>query len=387
MKSLFIQIIEFNVFITLFLSTTAIDGVIAFTTSPTSIAFQIPTTHVSEGTHLFSTHVTKLSDTLLQGEEIIPTLDLNLDQQYLGTQQHHRKLNIDVEDEEEEHGMPWKVSIAGPEPPLLYMKFWEWQLEFMKENLTNLHVLDCSSEGSASYKHSHNNFSYNENKEKAARIVNLCFASDEYRKIRLTYYDAGEKCQVFNAVWYPHHDQNLPILGIDLLSFNRKKYLAIVDFQPLYQEEELHAVTYEDSILEPIREDYPSLKGKMSSNFYDETQFFSRSMLFSRFDNEEIINDELFPAFQRYVQSHVGLMKATKSSPKHVRPVSERQVEYDTYSAERDPATALFASMFGKEWADEFVYGFLFSQSVKDQSTITIPNNVEDKSPTVTARG
>ena len=36
---------------------------------------------------------------------------------------------------------------------------------------------------------------------------------------------------------------------------------------------------------------------------------------------------------------------------------------YDTYSADRDPAVGLFATMFGKEWADEFVHDFLFSLS------------------------
>ena len=43
--------------------------------------------------------------------------------------------------------------------------------------------------------------------------------------------------------------------------------------------------------------------------------------------------------------------------------VLERQKEYDTYSAERDPATGLFAAMYGSEWAGDFVHDFLFSMS------------------------
>jgi len=43
--------------------------------------------------------------------------------------------------------------------------------------------------------------------------------------------------------------------------------------------------------------------------------------------------------------------------------VMEQQRVYDTYSAYRDPTTALFASMFGNEWADKFVFDFLFALS------------------------
>jgi len=259
---------------------------------------------------------------------------------------------------EEALGMPWSESIS-PESPLLYMPFWEWQMDYMRTNLSNLRLKECTTP-------TFGDVSYNENTPKKARIVNMCFSSDEYRNIRMTYYDAGDGCQVFNSLWYPDPSYNLPVLGIDLLAFNRKKYLGIVDFQPLYEDEAMHASTFEP-ILAPIKEQYPTLKGKMSSKFYDETQFFSNEMLFARFDDESVVFDELFPAFQEYVVSHVDLIK--QSTPCNDREqcnkVLDRHGAYDTYSAERDPATGLFAAMFGKEWADEFVYDFLFGLSEK----------------------
>jgi 15,16-dihydrobiliverdin:ferredoxin oxidoreductase len=266
-----------------------------------------------------------------------------------------------VEEAESAHGMPWRRSIdaALPEDALLYMPFWEWQLSFMKENLTNLRAIPCTAES--------NDYSYEENTKKKARIVSACFASSEYRKIRMTYYDAGDNCQVFNSVWYPNPKYNLPILGIDLLSFNRKKYLAIVDFQPIHTNEDDHALAFENR-LEPIKEKYESLKGRMSSKFYDETQFFSQQMLFARFENEAVISDDLFPAFRDYVQTHLDMVRDTPLSvdaSSAMQSVLELQQAYDTYSAERDPATGLFASMFGKEWADGFVYDFLFSLAEK----------------------
>lgn len=266
------------------------------------------------------------------------------------------KLSIDLETAEAKLNMPWKSSIDPrvEDDELLYMPFWEWQMDFMKENLTNLRVASCSD--------GKTDFSYKENKEKKARIVNLCASSAEYRKIRMTYYDAGDNTQVFNSVWYPDPKYNLPVLGIDLLAFNRKKYLAIVDFQPLHEDENDHAATYEH-ILKPIKEKYDSLKGRMSSKFYDETQFFSQEMLFARFDDEDIVLNDLQPAFQEYVKTHLELVRNTEAEPAKIPEVLERQQAYDTYSAERDPATGLFAAMFGGEWAGDFVHNFLFSLS------------------------
>lgn len=272
--------------------------------------------------------------------------------------------SMTVEEMEVTNGMPWSDSIGDSDypDPLLYMPFWEWQMEHMKATLTNLRPDETSLA----------DFGFNENKDKKARIVNQCYTSDEYRKIRMTYYDAGDNTQVFNSVWYPDPKYNLPVLGIDLLAFNRKKYLAIVDFQPLHEDEEDHALTYEQR-LKPIRDSYNSLNGKMSSKFYDETQFFSKQMLFARFEDESVVADDLFPAFMRYVKLHNKLVKQVEPDEENQDAILQRQTDYDTYSAERDPATGLFAAMFGKEWADDFVFDFLFSLSERKEGGLTIP--------------
>ena len=156
--------------------------------------------------------------------------------------------------------MPWLTTIGknNYEKPTHYMPFWEWQMELMQSSLTNLQPsidLDCFSSDSK--------YGYNDNLKKGgARIVNQCYKSDEYRKIRMAYYDTGDNTQVFNSVWYLDPKYNLPVLGIDILAFNRKKYLAIVDFQPIHEEEVDHAVTFEH-LLEPIKTKYESLKGRM----------------------------------------------------------------------------------------------------------------------------
>jgi len=273
-----------------------------------------------------------------------------------------------VREAEAEHGMPWKSSIdKSVEDELLYMPFWEWQMDFMEENLTDLQVVECTNDKGT-------DFSHNANEKKNARIVNVCFSSKEYSKIRMTYYDAGDSTQVYNAVWYPNPEYNLPVLGIDLLAFNRKKYLAIVDFQPIHDEEKDHAAPYEH-LLKPIKEKYDSLKGRMSSKFYDETQHFSEQMLFARFDDEGVVSRDLFPAFQGYVKTHLDLIRSTEAQPEHSETVLSKIKAYDTYSADRDPATGLFAAMYGKEWAEDFVHDFLFSMSERPAEGATPPVN------------
>ena len=275
-------------------------------------------------------------------------------------------LSMTVDEAEAKHGMPWKSSIDTrvEDDELLYMPFWEWHMSFLKENLTNLQVMPCSN-GDI-------DFSYNVNEKKKARITSLCLSSDEYRKIRLTYYDAGDNTQVYNAVLYPDPKYNLPVLGVDLLAFNRKKYLAIVDFQPLHDDEEDHAMPFE-SRLEPIKEKYDALKGRMSSKFYDETQFFSQQMLFARFEDEGVITRELFPAFKSYVQTHLDMIRECEADVANADFVMERQKAYDIYSAERDPATGLFAAMFGNDWAQGFVHDFLFSMSERKEGAVPPP--------------
>ena len=61
----------------------------------------------------------------------------------------------------------------------------------------------------------------------------------EFRRWRVTRFDAGNRLQVLNSVAYPHYQNDMPIMGIDLLWFEKnQKLVAILDFQPLVQDKE-----------------------------------------------------------------------------------------------------------------------------------------------------
>ena len=71
---------------------------------------------------------------------------------------------------------------------------------------------------------------------------------------------------------------------------------------------------------------------------------------------------------------HNNLIKSTPvSTDEEQQEVLKRQTAYDTYSAERDPATALFCSIFGKKCGEDFVFDFLFSRSEKKEEGLVIP--------------
>jgi 15,16-dihydrobiliverdin:ferredoxin oxidoreductase len=74
-----------------------------------------------------------------------------------------------------------------------------------------------------------------------ATIQSWCYECAELRKMRYTYIDAGVAAQVFNSVIYPSHHYDLPLLGIDLLSFGPNKILIVLDFQPLFRDEAYQA--------------------------------------------------------------------------------------------------------------------------------------------------
>lgn len=256
-------------------------------------------------------------------------------------------------------GMPWTESTDQVQD-LTFMSFWSYQIDFMKQHLTDMRM------GEACDREKTQDFSFAESN--GVRIGNLSFSSREFRKIRMTYYDSGKQAQVFNTLWYPDPKYNLPVLGVDLLQFGGgKRNLVVIDFQPIQADNGDTNFTHEkyDQYLKRIRDQFPTLQGKMSARFYDENLFFSKQMLFGRFgaNQVEVISDELWPAFQQSLAAYMDMFRQTDANDLLQSQVLERQRAYDIYSAERDPALAMFKAKFGEKWAEAFVHDFLFDLS------------------------
>lgn len=196
-----------------------------------------------------------------------------------------------------------------------------------------------------------------------ATIKSWCYQCPELRKIRYTYIDAGESAQIFNSVIYPAHQYDLPLLGIDFLSFGNNKHLVVLDFQPLFQDP-----AYLQKYIEPmanLKNKYADLAQNLEMKFYDANKYFSKNLLFAKTDPESI-HKRLFPAYQEYLKLYWQLVEQAVplSSSEEIEGIVKAQKDYDQYSAERDPAHGLFSSYFGAEWANRFLHEFLFEDSL-----------------------
>ena len=195
-----------------------------------------------------------------------------------------------------------------------------------------------------------------------ATIQSWCYQCPELRKIRYTYINAGTTSQIFNSVIYPSHQFELPLLGIDFLSFGQVKNLIVMDFQPLFQDQ-----AYLERYIYPLKtlhDRYPDLCQGLEMKFYDANQYFSQYLLFAKTD-AETVRTQVFEAFKDYLDLYWQLVDAatTLSDRDQIQRVIQAQKDYDQYSAERDPASGLFSSYFGRDWSERFLHEFLFEDA------------------------
>lgn len=196
-----------------------------------------------------------------------------------------------------------------------------------------------------------------------ATIQSWCYECAEFRKIRYTYIDAGASAQIFNSVIYPGHHYDLPLLGVDFLSFGQVKNLIVMDFQPLFQNEAyLRKYIYP---LKALHDQYPDLSQDLEMKFYDANQYFSKYLLFAKTD-AQTVSTRVFAAFKDYLNLYWQLLNEAEpfTDPEDIQQIVKAQKDYDQYSADRDPASGLFSSYFGHEWSERFLYEFLFEDAV-----------------------
>lgn len=196
-----------------------------------------------------------------------------------------------------------------------------------------------------------------------ATIQSWCYQCPELRKIRYTYIDAGASAQIFNSVIYPSHHYDLPLLGIDFLSFGQVKNLIVMDFQPLFQDEAyLRKYIYP---LQTLRDKYPDLAQNLEMKFYDANQYFSKYLLFAKTD-AETVKTRVFEAFKDYLNLYWQMLDQAKPliDQSDIQRIVKAQKDYDQYSADRDPASGLFSSYFGHQWSERFLHEFLFEDAV-----------------------
>ncbi len=184
-----------------------------------------------------------------------------------------------------------------------------------------------------------------------------------FRRWRVTRMEAGENLQVLNSVAYPDYSNDQPLMGIDLLWFGKRgKLVAVLDFQPLVQDP-----LYFDrhfAGLKSLHGRFPDLSRKADLHSFDPHQYFSPWMLFCRGGFDEAT--QIVPlVFTEFLSCYWQLHQITSQTPATIpmEEVKRLQIDYDIYSASRDPAHGLFSSHFGHEWSERFLKEFLFPAS------------------------
>ena len=193
-------------------------------------------------------------------------------------------------------------------------------------------------------------------------IKNWLFKLPNYRKWRITKLDAGEKLQVLNTVAYPTFKSEMPILGVDILWFgNSQKLLAVLDYQPLIQD--INYLNKYCSSLKLIKNKYSEFNNTKMKNIYDENQYFSPWVIICR-GNKSNLELDLDNIFRLFVEEYLEINENNKENQfLDFDQVKNSHIDYDKYSAERDPAGKLFQSFFGDIWTSNFIKNYLFTLS------------------------
>ena len=103
----------------------------------------------------------------------------------------------------------------------------------------------------------------------------------------------------------------------------------------------------------------------MKSNIYDPSKYFSPWALFCKGGNFEAKNilPKVFSSFLKCYWLNLDLSKANENYIQS-QEVSLLHIDYDKYSAQKDPAHGLFSGFFGKEWSEKYMNEFLFPLSL-----------------------
>jgi phycoerythrobilin:ferredoxin oxidoreductase len=186
------------------------------------------------------------------------------------------------------------------------------------------------------------------------------YQSSKLRQIRAAHVQGGSSLQVLNFVIFPHLNYDLPFFGADLVTLPGGHLIAL-DMQPLFRDDLNYQAKYTEPILpmfESYREHLP-----WGGDFPDEAQaFFSPAFLWTRPQQTELVEQQVFRAFQDYLNAYLDFVDQAEpiTDPAHLAEIEQAQLRYLRYRAEKDPARGMFTRFYGPEWTEEYIHGFLF---------------------------
>lgn len=200
-----------------------------------------------------------------------------------------------------------------------------------------------------------------------AEVVTTSYAlqSPKLRQIRAAHVQGGNSLQVLNFVIFPRLNYNLPFFGGDLVTLPGGHLIAL-DMQPLFR----NCKAYQDQYTETIRPIFERHKANLEwgGDFPAEAQeFFSPAFLWTRPQDNAIVENEVFQAFKDYLQAYLNFVDQAEpiTEPQALEEILQAQLRYLRYRAEKDPARGMFTRLYGPEWTEAYIHGFLFDLEQK----------------------
>ncbi|GAB4523888.1 MAG: phycoerythrobilin:ferredoxin oxidoreductase [Pleurocapsa sp.] len=186
------------------------------------------------------------------------------------------------------------------------------------------------------------------------------FKSAKLRQIRAAHVQGEDSLQVLNFVIFPEPIYDLPFFGADLVTLPGGHLIAL-DMQPLFSGDAEYQAKYTKPI-EPIFAKYRQ-DLEWGGDFPEEAQpFFSPAFLWTRPQDTQIVETKVFAAFCDYLQAYLDFVEQAEpeSDAQKLAAIVAAQRRYVDYRAAKDPARGMFTRIYGSEWTEEYIHGFLF---------------------------
>ncbi|MEL6927973.1 MAG: phycoerythrobilin:ferredoxin oxidoreductase [Cyanobacteria bacterium J06600_6] len=197
-------------------------------------------------------------------------------------------------------------------------------------------------------------------KQEPVLTTSYGFQSAKLRQIRAAHVQGGDSLQVLNFVIFPRLNYDLPFFGADLVTLPGGHLIAI-DMQPLFSQNPAYQARYSEPIMPMFQEYQQDLP--WGGDFPEEAQkYFSPAFLWTRPAKTETVKNSVFRAFCDYLDAYLNFVQQASEvkDPEALAAIFKAQKSYADYRAEKDPARGMLTRLYGSEWTEEYIHGFLF---------------------------
>lgn len=186
------------------------------------------------------------------------------------------------------------------------------------------------------------------------------FKAPKLRQIRAAHVQGGKSLQVLNFVIFPELNYDLPFFGADLVTLPGGHLIAL-DMQPLFRDEPEYQQKYTQPILPVFNFHKENLT--WGGDFPEEAKsFFSPAFLWTRPQETQVVETKVFEAFKDYLQAYLDFVAQAEpvKDQQRLEQILQAHRRYLGYRAAKDPARGMFTRLYGSQWTEEYIHGFLF---------------------------